>query len=141
MPGIITSFPLGSITKFTNCRLLHHDDLIEGDLWVSSSTGTIISSQTTFFDGGSLPDQVIDLGGRIISPGLIDVQLNGAFGFNFSTWIDDDKTYVQKVDHVNQKLVETGVTSYMPTITSQTPEMYKKVRGSCCTGDLDRRLT
>jgi N-acetylglucosamine-6-phosphate deacetylase len=141
MPGIITSFPAGSITKFTNCRLLHHDELIDGDLWVSSSTGTIISSQTTFFDGGNLPDQVIDLGGRIVSPGLIDVQLNGAFGFNFSTWIDDDKTYRQEVEYVNRKLVETGVTSYMPTITSQTPEMYKKVCTLCRPDDLRRKLT
>jgi N-acetylglucosamine-6-phosphate deacetylase len=127
MPGIITSPSSTTITKFTNCRLVRGDNLVKEDLWVSSSTGTILSSQATFFDGRTLPDQVIDLGGRIVSPGLLDVQLNGAFGFNFSTSLDEDSEYKSSIENVNVNLVKTGVTSYMPTITSQKPELYKKV--------------
>ncbi|KAI8674738.1 N-acetylglucosamine-6-phosphate deacetylase [Fusarium keratoplasticum] len=124
MPSVISS---GGITKFTNCRLTRGDNLVSEDLWVSSHTGTILSSQATFFDSGTLPDRIIDLGGRIISPGLIDVQLNGAFGFNFSTLPDDISEYPKAVADVNKKLTTTGVTSYVPTLTSQKPILYQKV--------------
>ncbi|KAG6015857.1 hypothetical protein E4U54_002844 [Claviceps lovelessii] len=114
------------LTKFTNCRLVKGDDLISEDLWVSSITGTIINSQASFFDDLNLPDEIIDLGGRIISPGMIECQLNGAFGFNFSTLLDDMSRYGKNVREVNKLLVQTGVTSYLPTITSQRPELYQK---------------
>jgi N-acetylglucosamine-6-phosphate deacetylase len=111
--------------------LVKGDALVTEDLWVSSLTGKIINSQAAFFDDLSLPDKTIDLGGRIISPGMIECQLNGAFGFNFSTLLDDMSQYGKKVSEVNKLLVQTGVTSYIPTITSQRPELYQKV--GCCT--------
>lgn len=119
--------PRNGLTKFTNCRLLRGDKLVEEDLWVSSLSGKVVNSQAAFFDDLVLPDQTIDLGGRIISPGMIDVQLNGAFGFNFSTLLDDMSQYGKKVKEVQKLLVQTGVTSYNPTITSQRPELYQKV--------------
>jgi len=115
------------ITKFTNCRLLRGHELVCDDLWVSSTTGKILRSQAAFYDELLLPDNTIDLGGRIISPGFIDSQLNGAFGFNFSTVLDDMSRYDEKVRELNKKLVQTGVTSYVPTVTSQTPELYHQV--------------
>jgi N-acetylglucosamine-6-phosphate deacetylase len=118
--------PKNGLTKFTNCRLLRGLSLVEEDLWVSSITGKIINSQATFYDELNLPDVTIDLGGRIVSPGMIECQLNGAFGFNFSTLLDDMSQYGKKVKEVNRSLVKTGVTSYIPTITSQRPELYQK---------------
>lgn len=115
------------LIKFTNCRLVKGDGLVPEDLWVSSVTGTIINSQANFFDELVLPDETIDLGGRIVSPGMIECQLNGAFGFNFSTLLDDMSRYGKKVHEINRFLVQTGVTSYLPTITSQRPELYQKV--------------
>jgi len=112
------------ITKFTNCRLVKGDELIEQDLWVSSATGKIVRSQEVFYGKHAVPDTTIDLGGRIISPGLIDVQLNGAFGFNFSIIPDDPLTYGKTLRQVNKSLVQTGVTSYLPTVTSSLKEVY-----------------
>jgi N-acetylglucosamine-6-phosphate deacetylase len=124
--------PKNGLTKFTNCRLLRGLSLVEEDLWVSSITGKIINSQATFYDELNLPDVTIDLGGRIVSPGMIECQLNGAFGFNFSTLLDDMSQYGKKVKEVNRSLVKTGVTSYIPTITSQRPELYQKVGEPPC---------
>ncbi|RDW71871.1 hypothetical protein BP5796_07905 [Coleophoma crateriformis] len=112
------------ITKFTNCRLVKGDELIEQDLWVSSGTGKIVRSQEVFYSEHAVPDATIDLGGRIISPGLIDVQLNGAFGFDFSVIPEDPTTYNKTLKLVNRSLVQTGVTSYLPTLTSQRAEVY-----------------
>lgn len=119
--------PKNGLTKFTNCRLLQGLELVEKDLWVSSVTGKIINSQASFYDELHLPDATIDLGGRIVAPGMIECQLNGAFGFNFSTLLDDMSQYGKKLREVNRSLVKTGVTSYLPTITSQQPELYQKV--------------
>ncbi|KAJ8119154.1 hypothetical protein ONZ43_g3854 [Nemania bipapillata] len=112
------------ITKFTNCRILRGNSLVNEDLWVDSVTGKIIPSQAAFYDDLILPDDVINLAGRILSPGLIECQLNGAFGFNFSTLLEP-AAYAKKIREVNRQLVTTGVTSYMPTITSQRSEIYK----------------
>jgi N-acetylglucosamine-6-phosphate deacetylase len=120
--------PRNGLTKFTNCRLLRADELVNEDLWVSSVSGKIVHSQASFYDELVLPDETIDLGGRIIAPGMIECQLNGAFGFNFSTLLQDMTQYGKKVKEVNRLLVQTGVTSYLPTITSQRPELYQKVR-------------
>ncbi|OAA53610.1 N-acetylglucosamine-6-phosphate deacetylase [Niveomyces insectorum RCEF 264] len=114
------------ITKFTNCRVLQGDDLVNTDLWVSSDTGKVVDSQSVFYDEQLVPDDTLDLGGRIVAPGLIDCQLNGAFGFNFSTTLEADPLYKDKTIYVNKELIKTGVTSYLPTVTSQKPELYHK---------------
>jgi N-acetylglucosamine-6-phosphate deacetylase len=73
------------------------------------------------------PDEVIDLGGRILAPGLIDVQLNGAQGFDFSVPKASKEEYDEGLRMVNKGLARTGVTSYLPTVVSSTPEVYWKV--------------
>ncbi|KAK3381439.1 carbohydrate esterase family 9 protein [Podospora didyma] len=119
--------PKNGITKLTNCRLGRGDSLVFDNIWISSKTGKILRSQAAFYDELILPDEIIDLGGRIVSPGFIECQLNGAFGFNFSTVMDDMSQYGKKVRDLNKKLVQTGVTSYIPTVTSQASDLYKKV--------------
>ncbi|CAK7231716.1 N-acetyl-glucosamine-6-phosphate deacetylase [Sporothrix bragantina] len=122
--------PAMGITKFTNCRVVDGQELVHRDLWVSSVTGKIVDSQAAFFDDCLVPDVTLDLGGRIVAPGLIDCQLNGAFGFNFSstssTNTEDATTYANQVAQVNRQLIRTGVTSYLPTVTSQKPELYQQ---------------
>ncbi|CAM1501939.1 Fc.00g039230.m01.CDS01 [Cosmosporella sp. VM-42] len=127
MPAALSpTWPKNGLTKFTNCRLVKGNALVTEDLWVSSVSGKIIDSQASFYDELVLPDKTIDLGGRIISPGMIECQLNGAFGFNFSTLLEDMSEYGKKLREVNRLMVKTGVTSYIPTITSQRPEMYQQ---------------
>ncbi|KAK1774466.1 hypothetical protein QBC45DRAFT_41257 [Copromyces sp. CBS 386.78] len=109
------------ITKLTNCRLAINGALIPSDLFINSQTGKIIEPSAD--DTPIVPDINIDLRNRIVSPGLIDCQLNGAFGFNFSSFTSSAE-YVQNVHTLNTKLIRTGVTSYLPTLTSQTPELY-----------------
>ncbi|KAK0708339.1 family 9 carbohydrate esterase [Lasiosphaeris hirsuta] len=123
----ITTPTHDGIAKLTNCRLLRGNELVWGDVWVSSTTGKILRSQATFYDDLIMPDNTIDLKGRIVSPGFIECQLNGAFGFNFSTVLEDMSEYRKRVSDLNKRLVQTGVTSYIPTVTSQTSDLYKKV--------------
>lgn len=128
MNGVFSRAQASSgVLKFTNCLLVKGDELVKDDLWVSSVSGKILNGQEILYEHRTAPDQIVDLGGRILSPGLIDTQLNGAYGFDFSV-IPDEGTvaYGKGVMHVNRSLVSTGVTSYLPTLTSQPPEVYHK---------------
>lgn len=116
------------VTKFTNCLQVKGNDLVREDLWVSSLSGKILNGQKLLFEHRIAPSQIIDLGGRIISPGFIDTQLNGAYGFDFSVIPDEGAAaYGKGVLRVNQSLIATGVTSYLPTMTSQRSEVYQEV--------------
>jgi N-acetylglucosamine-6-phosphate deacetylase len=130
--------PTGSgVTKFTNCLLVKGDDLVSEDLWVSSISGKILNGQEMIFEHRVAPDQVLDLGGRILSPGFIETQMNGAYGFDFSVIPDEGVVaYGKGVLRVNRSLITAGVTSYLPTLTSQSPEVYHEVGTRAC-----RRLT
>ncbi|KAJ5449719.1 N-acetylglucosamine-6-phosphate deacetylase [Penicillium daleae] len=127
MPGKTTAASTPRITKFTNCRLVRGSSLVEQDLWIDSLTGKILKDQEAFYELHLSPDEIIDLGGRILAPGLIDTQLNGAQGFDFSVPCASKNEYDQGLRLVNQGLARTGVTSYLPTIVSSTPEVYWQV--------------
>ena len=109
------------ITKFTNGRLLRNAKLVTGDLWVDSTTGTIVSPQNAFYSQGAIPEQVIDLDGKILSPGFLDVQLNGAYGLDFSL---PEVDFASRLLDTNRQLIQSGVTSYVPTVISQLPNVY-----------------
>jgi N-acetylglucosamine-6-phosphate deacetylase len=115
------------VIQFTNCRLVKHNKLVDEDLWISERTGRILNGQKVFYEYRVGPDQVIDLGGRIISPGLIDVQLNGGYGFDFSVAPQEISQYGKELARLNKSLIRTGVTSYLPTLTSQKSDVYHKV--------------
>lgn len=47
----------------------------------------------------------------LCSPGFLDIQINGAYGFDFSVYEGDDEQYRKGLLHVSKSIVETGVTS------------------------------
>lgn len=110
------------VTKLTNGLLLKDDQLIPGDLWISSESGKIISPQTAFYSAGQTPDTVIDLKGKIVAPGFIEVQLNGYNGLDFAK---KDSNFQEKFEAVCKSLIQSGVTSFTPTMTSSIPEVYQ----------------
>ncbi|KZT18303.1 carbohydrate esterase family 9 protein [Neolentinus lepideus HHB14362 ss-1] len=113
---------------FTNCLLPSEDgSLVEKDLWIDERRGVILDSQRTFFVRKERPDRIIDLRGNILSPGLIDIQINGAYGFDFSVYDGDDEAYREGMKTVALKIVETGVTSLVPTIVTQEKSLYPKI--------------
>jgi N-acetylglucosamine-6-phosphate deacetylase len=65
--------------------------------------------------------QIVDAKGQILVPGFIDLQINGAFGMDFTS---DPETIWQ----VGEGLTRFGVTSFLPTIVSSPPEAIQKVQ-------------
>ena len=115
---------------FTNCLLPQEDGaLVQKDLWIDERRGVILDAHRTFFLRKETPDRIVDLGGNILrcvyasipyystplmdsrSPGLIDIQINGAYNFDFSVYEGDDEAYKAGLRTVAERIVETGVTS------------------------------
>ncbi|TKA80546.1 hypothetical protein B0A55_01997 [Friedmanniomyces simplex] len=129
MPAPISpSRPATGITRLTGGLLVHNHKLLPADLWISSATGKILHSQQVFYEHHAVPDETLDLHGKILCPGFIDVQFNGGFGFDFSTIPSDEeggmRGYEKGLRGLNKRLVRTGVTSYLPTLPSQRAEVY-----------------
>ncbi|KAF8622659.1 hypothetical protein AX15_006770 [Amanita polypyramis BW_CC] len=113
---------------FTNCLLSQEDgNLTEKDLWVNERRGVIVDPQKTFYLTKERPDTIIDLGGHILSPGYIDLQLNGGYGFDFSVYDGDDEAYKKGMTIVAERILETGVTSLVPTVVTQDKLIYPKL--------------
>ncbi|KAI1290299.1 N-acetylglucosamine-6-phosphate deacetylase [Halotydeus destructor] len=111
------------VTQFVNCRLVRNHSIIREDLWVRN--GQIIDPEKLYFDERRSADQVVDCNNLLISPGFIDLQFNGGFGYDFSDptiYSNDDA-----VQLVSRKLLAHGVTAYCPTLITGPPETYKKI--------------
>ena len=81
----------------------------------------LVPSDVTAADGrlvlGAVDgSRVIDVSGMSIIPGLIDIQVNGGFGHDFT---NDPKS----IWEVGRRLPETGVTSFVPTIVTSPYQM------------------
>jgi N-acetylglucosamine-6-phosphate deacetylase len=128
---------------FTNCLLALEDgSLVSRDLWIDSDFGLILDAQVreptairclcvviimnikhTFFARQTRPSRVVDLNGAVLAPGLLDIQINGAFGVDFSIYNNNkgvpansegeraaDRGYIESLIRVASSIVETGVT-------------------------------
>ncbi|KAJ3533137.1 hypothetical protein NMY22_g7457 [Coprinellus aureogranulatus] len=115
------------LVGFTNCFLLQEDGtLLQSDLWVDEGTGLILDAKKTFFKERKRPEKMIDLGGNILSPGFLDIQINGGYGFDFSVY-EGDELYREGMQTMAERIVETGVTSLLPTVITQERSLYPKL--------------
>jgi N-acetylglucosamine-6-phosphate deacetylase len=110
------------LIKLTNCQLLRNDSLIGDDLWIRS--GLILDPETIFFDEKKRADLTIDCEGAIIAPGLIDLQINGINGKDFTYDCKDIKKNLESASH---DLLKYGVTAFCPTIVSSEASVYANV--------------
>ena len=61
--------------QFVNCRLIRKGMIVRDDLWVRK--GKILNPEPVFYDEKIKADRILDCNNAIISPGFIDVQING----------------------------------------------------------------
>ena len=105
-----------SIKKFTNCFILRNNDIIKEDLWVRC--GKIINPEPLFFEEKIGPSEVIDCNGALIAPGLIDLQINGGFGVDFSKDMKDEKSVQECIRKVARRLLAHG--KLLPIVETKT---------------------
>lgn len=113
--------PAKLVIQLTNCRLIRNKKLIKDDLWIRD--GRILDPIKLFYEEKRQADMQIDCGDLIISPGFIDLQLNGAFGRDFT----HDHNIAECLNHVSTNLLKYGCTAFCPTIVSSLPDVYARV--------------
>eukprot|EP00050_Salpingoeca_kvevrii_P010604 m.9379 g.9379 ORF g.9379 m.9379 type:complete len:428 (-) comp2967_c0_seq1:56-1339(-) len=109
-----------AVTVFQNCRILRNGAFEACDIWVQD--GRIVSAQDMFYAKRIRGSRFVDCGGRILSPGFIDVQINGGFGEDFSSGPASD--LAEAVAKVGQRILEHGVVAFCPTIITSAPQEY-----------------
>ncbi|MCP4416317.1 MAG: N-acetylglucosamine-6-phosphate deacetylase [Chloroflexi bacterium] len=92
---------------------LPYQQINDGALLIEN--GQIIAVGTSDEISSPPAAQIIDATGLMLVPGFIDLQLNGAFGHDFTT----DPTTIWEV---GEKLPQYGVTSFLPTIVTSPLE-------------------
>lgn len=63
------------VTRFKYGYVLQGEKMVRGDIWVRE--GKIIDPHALFYEEKRLPDRVVDCEGLVVSPGFIDIQING----------------------------------------------------------------
>lgn len=97
-------------------RLLLGQHLEPGTVIVGD--GLIESVHRGPISDGSLPAVVIDA--PIISPGMIDLQVNGAIGMEVADRSAD-------IDAISRWMPQTGVTAWLPTVVTAAADLYPRV--------------
>lgn len=95
----------------------------EREVW---NPGTVVIEGPTIqavVQGRMEAKENIDLEDSLLVPGFVDLQVNGAFGV-------DVATEPQRIGELSAALVQTGTTSYLPTIISLPLEEYPSLLSS-----------
>lgn len=85
--------------------------------------GLVVDPQKLFWDGQTA-DVTIDCEGHILAPGFIEMQLNGAFGVDFSNPTGD---LASELPRVARGLLAHGVTAFLPTVITSSPANYRAI--------------
>ena len=83
-----------TVTQFFNCFILRNHQILKEDLFIRN--GKILNPESLFYDERRQAELKIDCQGLLISPGLIDIQINGGFGIDFAK-ISADSTLLKEV--------------------------------------------
>lgn len=115
-----------SLKCFTNCLLCIRGELVGQDLYFSSDFGTISPNYYYRIDGV----ERIDLGGRIVSPGYLDLQTNGMQGIHFTQLAKDgEPADERKLETVSKMEVAHGVTGWWATVPTVEVDRWAEVGG------------
>ncbi|KAK9720616.1 N-acetyl-glucosamine-6-phosphate deacetylase [Basidiobolus ranarum] len=111
------------ILKIINGRIIRDGNIITGEnLYVKD--GKFVDGKSYFWDHTQFEEEVIDAEDSLVSPGFLDIQINGALGVDFTA---DRENLGEKLEQVAKGLLKWGCTSFCPTIVSSQPEVYAEL--------------
>lgn len=85
--------------------------------------GKILNPEKIFYDEKVDSNVKIDCAGSFISPGFIDLQINGGFGVDFSF----NENVEEGLEKVAKGLLQYGVTSFCPTLVTCPSKVYHRI--------------
>ncbi|MDR9830832.1 N-acetylglucosamine-6-phosphate deacetylase [Vibrio sp. FNV 38] len=99
---------------FTNCKVYTGSDILNDHAVVIKDNQII---QICLANETPNEAQIIDLNGANLSPGFIDLQLNGCGGVMFN-----DEITADTLEIMHQANLKSGCTSYLPTLITSSDE-------------------
>ncbi|KEF57564.1 N-acetylglucosamine-6-phosphate deacetylase [Exophiala aquamarina CBS 119918] len=120
-----------SLKCFTNCLVCISGELVSQDLYFSSDTGII--TPTYYYRQEGV--ERIDLDGKVVAPGFLDLQTNGMQGVHF-TRLGSQRTNGEEGDEAEDlKILETvsktevshGVTGFWATVPTVEAARWKQI--------------
>lgn len=106
-------------TAYINGQVLQGDALLEGLAVIVEND--VITRVIKTADLGNDDHDIFDLGGQILLPGFIDVQVNGGGGVLFN-----DSADVEGIRAISQAHQQFGTTGLLPTLISDDIEVIQK---------------
>ncbi|KAF1978079.1 Metallo-dependent hydrolase [Bimuria novae-zelandiae CBS 107.79] len=119
----------GWFTLFTNARYVLNGELVEDHLVISDETGKILKRE------GYIGGEAVDLDDNIIAPGFLELHTNGANGFHF-THFEDEQSYASKVDGIARYYATQGVTGFWATLPTIKAEEFQQILPSLAPRDI-----
>ena len=110
-----------TVDHYYNCYILKQGKIIFNDLFVKC--GKFVNPADLTKNKEAVPFNKINCEGLLISPGFIDLQVNGGFNIDFSRLTDVDL----ELKKFSNRVLAYGVTSFCPTIISSNSKYYKYV--------------
>ncbi|HEX6009908.1 MAG TPA: amidohydrolase family protein, partial [Actinomycetota bacterium] len=98
-------------------RVLVQRAWVDADVEVAN--GAISAVQRRSAERLASTAELLDATGLLVAPGLIDLQINGAFGHDFTG-------NPESIWEVGAMLPRSGVTAFLPTIVSSPPDVAKR---------------
>lgn len=119
--------------QLTNCRVLRNHKITKDDLWWRlpgvGGRATIINPQSNFWSAqhthDTVADYTFDCKGLIVAPGYIDLQINGAFGVDFTHLKEEKECEFGGFKAFSQQILKHGCTSFCPTLITSSPQDYR----------------
>lgn len=108
-----------SYYALTNVKIFDGDKFIEGHCVIIENN--IIKSVEKEMNVDTFITK-IDMGGKIVAPGYIDLQVNGIGGYD----INDDPS-IETLNNINEVNQRYGCTSYLPTIITNDDSYMLKI--------------
>ncbi|KAL7070269.1 hypothetical protein ACQ4LE_010392 [Meloidogyne hapla] len=124
---LLTNSRNGEIICFCNAKIFKNGEFLNKQSQLFVCNGKVIENTEK---EDLKPNLFIDCEGLILAPGFIDIQLNGAFGIDFTQICneenneEEEKENIKKMEIVKNKLLKYGVTSFCPTIITSQQKAY-----------------
>ena len=117
-----------SLICFTNGLICMSGELVAQDLYFSSETGIITPNYYYRQEGV----ERIDLEGKVVAPGFLDLQTNGMNGVHFTQLSQEGEKGKaedeRKLQDVSRLEVSHGVTGWWATVPTVEKARWKQVR-------------
>lgn len=113
-------------TTFTGAMVFTPVEIIDGRAVVVSDEGKIVYFGTAA-DAPRHEGQCLDLGGRILAPGLIDIHRHGGFGIAFG--LGDD--VARDLDAFAERVVIEGITGFFCSLVAPDADTLLRIIKDC----------